>query len=123
MTKVTIINTPTEKIIGKTNLNHIVQDSLGRSIKIKIPDALDEFDLHSALGNDSANMGCLAMGGSLLYVAEIDTVPFIPPHSYADVRAGIKRLGKEGMKAVLEAIKELNIVEDNDNQVKEIKKL
>lgn len=122
MTKVNVIETPTEKILSRNNPDHFVQDSLGRTIKIKIPDALDEYDLHHALGNDSSNLGCLSMAAALTYVAEIDGTPFIQPHTYSEIRAGIKRLGKEGIVAVFEAAKKLNIINENPNEVSEIKK-
>lgn len=123
MTKVHVIDTPTDKILSKSKPDIVVQDSLGRAIKLKIPDALDEYDLHHALGNDSQNIGCLSMAAALTYVAEIDGVPFTTPHTSAEIRAGIKRLGKEGILAVYEAAKKHNIINENANQVEEIKKL
>lgn len=97
---------PSEKIIAKqkAQLKDHVIDADGRVIKLRMPDALDEFDLSSALGNDSSNMGCAAMAQSLLYVDSINNEPFLAPKSFAQVRAGIQKLGREGMRAVAEAL-------------------
>ncbi len=101
-----ILGTPSERIIAKQKAqlpDHVI-DEQGRVIKLKMPDALDEFDLSSALGSDSSNMGCAAMAQSLLYVQSINTEVFSPPKSFAQVRAGIAKLGRDGMRSIAEAL-------------------
>jgi predicted transport protein len=107
MAKVTIDN-PTDKILSKqkANLADHVTDDTGRIIKLRIPDALDEFDITSALGKDSENLGCLGMAGQLIYVESIDGEAFPIPQSYEQVRAAIKRLGRSGFKAVMQAVQD-----------------
>ncbi len=107
MTKVTI-QTPTEKILLQTSkkIKNEIIDPQGRVIKLRVPDVLDEFDLTSALGEHSTNMGVVAMASSLLYVESIDNDLFPMPKTYEQVRAGIKRIGRDGMKAIMVAIQE-----------------
>ncbi len=118
---------PSEKIIAKqkAQLKDHVIDSDGRVIKLRMPDALDEFDLSSALGHDSSNMGCAAMANSLLYVESIDAFPFIQPKSLAQIRAGIKKVGTPGMRAIADALteysKEQNLLTEQE-QMNAIKK-
>lgn len=103
--KVTV-QTPTERIIEKqkAKLKDHVIDEDGRVIKLRLPDALDEYDLSSALGADASNQACSAMAQTLLYVESIDNEPFSLPKSYAQVRASIKKIGSPGMRAIVEAI-------------------
>jgi hypothetical protein len=124
--KVTI-ETPTERIIAKQKAqlpDHVI-DEQGRVIKLRMPDALDEFDLSSALGNDSTNMACSAMAQLLLHVESIDGEPFLRPQSYAQIRAGIQRVGNHGMKAISEKLIEFakeKKEESEQDQMNAIKK-
>lgn len=111
MSKVSVnANTPSERIInkvGKPKLKDHVIDAQDRVIKLKMPDALEEFDLNSALGQDSANQGVAAMANSLLYIESINGEPFAAPKSFAQVRAGIKKIGRDGIYAIISAVTEL----------------
>lgn len=105
-------NLPSERIInkvGKPQLKDHVIDEQDRVIKLKTPDALDEFDLNSALGQDSVNPGVASMAQALLYVVSIDGEPFIQAKSYAQVRAAIQKLGRHGIQAIIGAANELAI--------------
>lgn len=110
MSKVSLENLPSERIIekqGKPKLKDHVVDAQDRVIKLKMPDALDEFDLSSALGNDSANMGCAGLASSLLYIESINGEKFSAPKSYAQIRAAIQKVGHDGIKAIAVAVTEL----------------
>lgn len=120
-------STPSEKIIAKqkSQIQDNVIDASGRVIKLRMPDALDEFDLNSALGDDSTNLGCAGMAHSLLYVESINGEPFTQPRSNAQIRAGIRILGRDGMKAVAEALQayaEETKIANEQEQSKAIKK-
>jgi len=124
MSKVQVHSTPSEKIIAnkQAQIADHVFDAEGRVIKLRIPDALDEFDLSSALGENSTNVGVVGMATALLYVESIDGAPFLPPKTYEQVRAGIKRIGKEGLKAIFEAIQEYSKSASEQEGIEEIKK-
>lgn len=94
--------TPTEKIMSQESvaLPKEVKDVDGRVYTLRLPDALDEFDLSAALGKDSTNLGILAQAMPLIYIESIDDEPFKKPNSYAEIRAALKRIGRNGMRAV-----------------------
>jgi hypothetical protein len=104
--KITIDQTPTEKIVNRkeTTLENQVTDSDGKVYKLRMPDPLDEFDLSAALGKQADNMMLQARAMPLLYVESIDNESFLKPGNYNEIRAALKRLGTNGMKAVLGAM-------------------
>lgn len=115
MTKVTVHNnetaqgmTPTEQVMqrAKSQLPDHVVDELGRTINLKMPSALEQFDLMAAFGKESPNDACGGMAGTLLYVAAINGEPFATPASYAQIRAGISILRMEGIVAITKALKD-----------------
>jgi len=129
MTKVSLQTQqlPSEKIIAKqkSQLKDHIIDAQGRVIKLRMPDALDEFDLNSALGNDSNNIGCAAMATALLYIESIDGEKFLHPKSYAQVRSGIQKVGRDGLQAIGIAISEFaeeTKMQGEEEQRNEIKK-
>lgn len=118
---------PSEKIIAKqkAQLKDHVTDAQGRVIKLRMPDALDEFDLHSALGDDSANPGCAAMANAMLYIESINGEPFVHPKSYAQVRSSIQKVGRDGLQAISLALMEYaeqSKLENEQEQRDQIKK-
>lgn len=105
MTKVSV-QLPSEKIIAKQKAqlkDHVIDDQ-GRIIKLRMPDALDEFDLNSALGKDSTNVGCISMAQPLLYIESINGEAFHVPKSYAQIRAAIQKVGRDSILIILEAL-------------------
>lgn len=119
--------TPTEKIIEheKSSLENEVIDADGKVYKLRLPDPVDEFDLSAALGRDnSTNIGLLLQAMPLLYIESIDGVPFSKPGNYNEIRAALKRVGRNGMKVVNAAFQKFNLSEQTDREetINDIKK-
>lgn len=111
--------TPTEKIISnqRAALDEEVIDADGKVYKLKLPDPVDEFDLSAALGRDhSTNLGLLLQSTPLLYIDSIDGVSFQKPGNYNEIRAALKRVGRNGMKVVSSAYQKFSMAEQADNQ-------
>lgn len=121
--KVTMIETPTQKLINKESVCLEFKDSLGRMIKIKEPDVLDEYDLSRALGKDAENMACLAISVPLLYIDSIDGEPLGTPQTYREVRALLKRVGKNTINEVLKNCKEAGFLKTSEEAEEEKEKL
>jgi len=121
-----VIQTPTEKVIEqqKAGIEPFVTDSDGKVYKLRLPDPLDEFDLTAALGEDSTNVGLQSISIPILYIESIDNLPMTVPRKYNEVRASIKRIGRNGFKVVMEAIKRYMDLQQLDQKegIEEIKK-
>lgn len=104
--KVVLNPTPTEKLTNreKAELEDHVIDADGKVYKLRVPDPLDEFDLSAALGKESMNFGLFARAMPLIFIESINGEAFMRPGSYAEIRAGLKRLGTNGMKVVMAAM-------------------
>lgn len=100
--------TPTDKILAQkktSNLPEHVVDEDKRVFKLRVPEALDEFDLTAALGPEfSGNPGLVGMTGPLLYIESIDGVPLTMPSNIPEIRAAIKRVGSSGLRLVSKAV-------------------
>lgn len=100
--KVTINETPAEQIIAKANETKIINDSRGRSIKIKNPGILAQYRLVKIIGAESAkNEVYVNMLVPLLWVTEIDGEAVGTPLSEREIEALIQRLGEEGISAII----------------------
>lgn len=83
----------------------VVTDAAGRKLKIRQPDILDESRLIRAMGDASANQAYMtAYVFPAAMVIEIDANPILFPTSVAQVEALIKRIGRDGLKAVLDHV-------------------
>lgn len=102
------IKKPSEKMAEDNFDGMEVIDETGRIFSLRTPDILDEYDLMSALGEDAANDSCRGMASAMLFVGKIDGLIFESPKSYAEIRAGIKRIGRYGFKALTDFIQEKN---------------
>ncbi|VVC75990.1 hypothetical protein AQUSIP_12910 [Aquicella siphonis] len=105
--KVTLQQTPSEKIINKQQREFIgeVVDDEGKVYKLRIPDPCDEFDLTAALGKDAGmNTALQARALPLIWIESIDGTPFTRPGSYNEIRAALKRVGNSGMRVIMEAM-------------------
>ena len=113
---------PSEQIVRSANEEFSVTDSLGRSIVLKKPGVLAQFDLIEALGdlakNDVYRMMCIPA----IYVVSIDGAIAPPPTNKMQMRALIARLGEEGFVAIREAIKERFPQEDDAEEDDTVKK-
>ena len=110
---------PVEKIINKqkAKLEEKVIDEDGKVYELKLPDPIDEFDLSAALGRDhSTNVGLLIQATPLLYIQSIDSVRFEFAGSYNGIRAALKVVGRNGMRAVNAAVQKFLISENVDTQ-------
>lgn len=109
---------PTEKLSSTPYHGKEVIDELGRKIKLKRPDAVDEYNLLSALNKDSDKPSCVNMMLPQIYVQSIDGIPFEPASTLSECKANLKKLKHEGIKAVIEQI----FSENSQNEIEEIKK-
>lgn len=116
------IKKPSEKMVAGNFEGLETIDEKGRVFTLKTPDVLDEYDLMSALGEDSSNNACLGMASTMLFVGKIDGLIFESPKSYSEIRAGIKRIGREGFKALAEFIQEQSKTSTKEEVVDKIKK-
>lgn len=84
---------------GKT-----IVDADGRNIVLRQPNIMDQYFLGKALGEDANNSHCYNLMVSILYVAAIDGLPLETPQKYPECIAALKRLGDEGVKAVISEV-------------------
>jgi hypothetical protein len=79
-----------------------VSDMLGRKILTRIPEILEEYELMAAIGaNEAGNPATSSMARMTLYVAQIDDVQIAVPRTRMQMRAILKQLGNEGIKALM----------------------
>ncbi|EJN07787.1 hypothetical protein [Herbaspirillum sp. YR522] len=102
----TVTILPSEQILSAENAVHVITDETGRSISIKKPGILDQFDLIEVLGDAAENNVYRSMCIPLLYVSAIDGQPVMKVGSNGEMRALIQRLDEHGFKAVQEGIKQ-----------------
>ncbi len=105
---------PSEKLMchESPSLEKEITDADGKIYKLRIPDALDEFDLSAALGTQSTNMGLYAQAMPLIYVESIQGEAFRRPNSFSEIRAALKRIGRNGMRAIQQAVYKFTAAEN-----------
>lgn len=117
--KVTMLQTPSEKIINRSKeLNLSFVDTHGRKIELEIPDVLDHYDFNKALGKDAEFPSCVAMAAPLMYIKSLNGEPFKKPQVYSEIRAGLKRLGIDGVKEVGKFLMESGVLDDLTDEEK-----
>jgi len=80
-----------------------ITDSLGRTLEVKKLDALAELDLiEAAGGQNSENSRWMMMATFAACVITIDGAPYIFPRTREDIRKHMRRVGSEGIQAVIE---------------------
>jgi hypothetical protein len=125
MTKVTIkpqeAPTPSQAVVRAANEEFSTTDSLGRTIVLKKPGVLAQFDLIEALGDLAKNDVYRVMCIPAIYVVSIDGVVAPPPSNKAQMRALISRLGEEGFAAINKEIRE-RFPQDDDEGDEVVKK-
>ena len=109
---------PSEKILSNPYDGKIIEDSLGRKIRLRKPKILDKYDLFSAMESDSKNPVCFMYATSLIHIATIDDEVLECPKKYAEFRWALNKMGDEGHEAI---IKYMGEVEENlsENEEKE----
>lgn len=126
MTKVTIkpqeAMTPSEAVVRAANEEFSITDSLGRTIVLKKPGVLAQFDLIEALGDLAKNDVYRVMCIPAIYVVSIDGSVAPPPSNRMQMRALISRLGEEGFSAINQAIKERFPQDGEDEDDEAVKK-
>ncbi|CAB3784322.1 hypothetical protein [Pararobbsia alpina] len=123
MTKVTVkphggelqAMTPSERVIQDVQAEFSVQDERGRTLVLKKPDVLAQFDLIEALGDLAKNDVYRIMCIPAIYVVSIDGVIAPAPSNKAQMRALISRLGEEGFAAIKKGIAE-RFPQDEDGE-------
>lgn len=113
---------PSEKLVKNPIDGMEVKDSLGRVLRLRKPDILDQYDLFSAIGEDTRNPACIIMATKTLYVATIDGQVVESPKSLAQFRATLKRIGEEGLLAIDEILYSLDDTKTEKEALQQIKK-
>jgi cellobiose-specific phosphotransferase system component IIB len=89
-------------IIKASGDTEVVKDILGREIRTRLPDILEEYELMAAIGaNEAANPVTASMARMTLYVAQIDDVVIVVPKTRMQMRAVLKQLGNEGIQVLM----------------------
>ncbi len=99
----------------------VVTDFLGRKIKIRKPKRLAKLKLAEAIGSVAENDRYYRMVEHLLYVEEIDGLPFSIGSTKREVEAAYDRLGDEGETAIGQFFLD-NVTKENENEIIEIAK-
>lgn len=100
---------PVEKKPVPVDLNAPVEVKISetRSMVLKRPELLAEYDLIEAIGPQvAANTTWVAMAMPLIYVHELDGRAVSKPKNLREVKALIVRLGHEGMGALAKFVRE-----------------
>lgn len=95
MTKVKVLETPTQKIVERKTLSHEFIATDGSKIVLKKPTLLAQYDLNRALGQDSSVQACVNIASVLLFIDSIDGEKFRMPQSSKEVRASLDKLSME----------------------------
>lgn len=118
----TDVKKPSEKVLSNPYDGKVITDSLGRQIRLRKPNILDRYDLFSAMENDTKNTACLSHAIPLLHIATIDGEVLECPKSYADFRWALKKMGEEGMDAVMKFMSEVEEKNDEKKEKEQVKK-
>jgi hypothetical protein len=93
---------PSETMIQDALKAAVLTDERGRKISVRKPDPLAQFRLIKAVGPEyAANDTYMRMINPLIWIADIDDVPVLPPASDREVEALIVRLGDDGLATVM----------------------
>lgn len=126
MSKVTIkpheSPTPSEAVVRAANEEFSTVDALGRTIVLKKPGVLAQFDLIEALGDLAKNDVYRIMCIPAIYVISIDGAVAPPPSNKMQMRALISRLGEEGFAAIRQAIDERYPPDESEEGDEAVKK-
>lgn len=109
---------PAAKLVAAGNKTVDVIDALGRTITLKKPDILAQYDMIDALGESAKNQAYLGMVLPLIFVTAIDGQAVSSPDTKGEIRALIKRLEETGVAAAMAGVQEHFAVDDQGEAVK-----
>lgn len=118
-----LVATPAPKsplVTNDPNRVEFAKDSNGRSIGVRVIDALDMFELTLLFGEHSANAPALNQALMVASVVEIDGRSVHRPMTMLELKARIKELGFPGYTAAAEAIAKF-APDDGDENVAALK--
>jgi hypothetical protein len=105
--KVTLNEMPSEEAASPARPAAIdVTDASGRTITLRKPDVLAQFQLIEAVGDTATNRVYMAMVTPLIFVSAIDGAPVGRPGTKDEIEALIKRLDEDGIAAVIKGVQE-----------------
>lgn len=84
--------------------DRVVIDARGRKLLIHEMDPADQLDLFEACAGNSGNMSWVGMALLVCSVKAIDDVPIAKATNPTHVKIAAKKLGKDGIAAVSEAL-------------------
>lgn len=119
----TKIEKPSDAIINDANKLHQFTDSLGRILKVKIPNLQDvmRFDLYFGKYKDE-NPAFYERAQSLVFFKEVDDMPVSFPTTESEMLALAGRVGIEGMVALQEFAENLSPKTTEDEEKDALKK-
>ena len=97
-------STPSQTLTENARTEAVITDAKGRSIKLKQPNVLAQYQLVEVLGAVAGNSHYMAMATPLTYVAAIDGELIARPKTKREFEALVQQLDNEGLLAVLEGI-------------------
>lgn len=99
--------TPSEQLITAAEDEAAATDARGRRIGLKKPGILSQFRIVAFVGNERAsNQTYMQMILPITFVTAIDDDPVTPPNTLSELEAIIKRLGEDGVNAVMMKVME-----------------
>lgn len=113
---------PTESLLSNPYDGKEIKDKNGRLIRLKKPNALERYDMFSAMEVDAKNPMCLSFAIPLLHVFSIDGMIMAPPKSIREFRANLARLDDEGLEAIMEFMNSISENASSEQEQKEILK-
>jgi|SRR5579864_6198106 len=116
--------TPSQKIVKSIFDGAQIKDSLGRTLKLRTPDIIDEMKIREATKyEDSINreMANLVLHFSMICEDGKDFVCPQPPRTLQDCEGLIKKIGHAGFNALFEFV-QANSPKNQNEELVEIKK-
>lgn len=104
--KVKVTLNPSEQVVQQANVEAVVTDERGRTIKLKKPGVLAQFRLIEALGETAKNEVYMGMVLPMIFVVSIDDEPVYQPATKREVEALIQQLDEDGIAAVMAGVQD-----------------
>jgi hypothetical protein len=105
-TTVTLNEAPSKQVVAKMAAKISVTDSKGRVIGLRKPGLLAQYRIIEVMGESADIATYRSMVTPLIYISSFDGDPESPPVNKMQLEALIKRVGEEGLEAIVRGIVE-----------------
>lgn len=107
MTTVTLNDgTPSEQVLSKAAQTFETKDSEGRTLVIKKPGILAQFNIVEVAGDAAKNDVWMNMVLPVIYLSELAGEAVIPPKNRLQLNGLLQRLDEHGLNALGKAVQE-----------------